>query len=53
MTIGTKTLHLLFSMGQIVEDLIKKMATARHLGFWHPQNSTHILRRVTLAQFLI
>ena len=41
------------TMGQIVENVIFKMATGRHIGFGAPKNSAHTFARVTLAKFVI
>ena len=41
------------TMGQIVENVIFKMAAGRHIGFGDPKNSAHTFARVTLAKFVI
>ena len=41
------------TMGQIVENIIFKMAAGRHIGFGAPKNSAHTFARVTLAKFVI
>ena len=40
-------------MGQIVENIIFKMAAGRHIGFRAPKNSAHTFASVTLAKFVI
>ena len=44
-------LHI--TVGQIVENVIFKMAAGGHIGFRAPKNSTHTFARVTLAKFVI
>ena len=41
------------TMGQIVENVIFKMAAGCHIGFRAPQNSAHTFASVTLAKFVI